>query len=81
MIYDRAIDRLGKRWLRASFIQLHKWIQMGINFSVSAIKDSFDLRLDLLLARDSVDCCSLLLSNRCLALSIGRKLIHVTLLL
>ena len=63
MIYDGAIDRLGKRWLRASLIQLHKWIQMGINFSVSAIKDSFDLRLDLLLARDSVDCCSLLLST------------------
>lgn len=54
---------------------------MWIDFGIGVIEDSFDLRLDLLLPCDCVYCSCLLLSHRLLALSVGRKLVHVALLL
>lgn len=54
---------------------------MWVNFGIGVIKDSFDLRLDLLLPGNCVYCSRLLLPNGLLALSVGRQLIHVTLLL
>ena len=54
---------------------------MWINFSIGVIKDSFDLRLDLLLPCNCVYRSCLLLSHGLLALSVGRQLIHVALLL
>lgn len=44
---------------------------MWIDFGIGVIKDSFDLRLDLLLSCDCVHCSCLLLSNGLLALSVG----------
>ena len=54
---------------------------MWINFGIGVIEDAFDLGLDLLLACNCVYCSCLLLSHGLLALSVGRELIHVTLLL
>lgn len=54
---------------------------MWIDFSIGVIKDSLDLRLDLLLSSDCVHCSCLLLPHRLLGLSVGRKLSHVALLL